>query len=286
MKIFEHISDIKEYISFQKVKGKTVGLVPTMGYLHEGHASLIDRSAADNDITVVSVFVNPTQFAPNEDFASYPRDLAADIALAEAHGADIMFTPSAEEMYPQGYNTYVDVEELTQGLCGKARPTHFRGVTTVVCKLFNIAMPNRAYFGQKDAQQLAVITRMTRDLDMDITIVPCPIIRETDGLAKSSRNVYLSPDERSRAVVLHKSLCMASEMIANGERGAQVIRDAMIHTLESAAPTLIDYVEIVSADTLTPIAALAERVLITLAVKFGNTRLIDNVIVDIQYLEE
>ena len=281
MKIFERIADIKEYILFQKVKGKTVGLVPTMGYLHEGHASLIDRSAAENDITVVSVFVNPTQFAPNEDFASYPRDLAADIALAEQHGAEIIFAPSAEEMYPNGYNTYVDVHELTQGLCGKARPTHFRGVTTVVCKLFNITMPNRAYFGQKDAQQLAVITRMTRDLDMGIAIVPCPIIRESDGLAKSSRNVYLSANERSRAVILHKSLCMANDMIIGGERNVQTVRDAIVQMLESAAPTLIDYAEVVSADTLAPITSLTGRVLIALAVKFGNTRLIDNIIVDV-----
>lgn len=281
MRTFERISEIKEYLAFQKAKGRSIGFAPTMGFLHEGHCSLIQKSASENDITVVSVFVNPTQFAPNEDFEKYPRDIQSDLHLSEQAGAQIMFTPSVEEMYPDGYATYVDVMRLTQGLCGKSRPQHFRGVTTVVCKLFNIITPTRAYFGQKDAQQLVVLSKMVRDLDMDVTIVPCPIVREPDGLAKSSRNVYLLPDERSRATALYRSLCRAVEMVDLGERNAATLKTVIGEVLAGASPSLIDYIEIVSADSLEPATLLAGKILIALAVKFGNTRLIDNIMIEI-----
>lgn len=277
MRIFDKIEELQEYLAFQQAKGKSIGLVPTMGYLHEGHLSLIERSAADNDVTVVSVFVNPTQFGPSEDLETYPRDLERDKRLAEQTGADVMFTPSPEEMYPDGYRTYITVEGLSGMLCGKTRPIHFRGVATVVCKLLHIVSPDRAYFGQKDAQQLVVIRRMVRDLNLSVKIVGCPIVREADGLAKSSRNVYLTEGERHRAPILYQSLCMAQQMVEAGERKADTLRDAIVEKIQSASPTRIDYVEIVGSDTLEPVTLLAGRVLIALAVKFGNTRLIDNI---------
>lgn len=278
MRVITTVDEMRLYIKEEKAKGNSVGLVPTMGYLHEGHASLIARSAAENDVTVVSVFVNPTQFGANEDLDSYPRDLEHDCAVAEQAGAQVIFHPTAAEMYPSGYHTYVNVEEITLPLCGKSRPTHFRGVTTVVCKLFCIVTPDRAYFGQKDAQQLIVIKQMVRDLNIDIAIVPCPIVREADGLAKSSRNVYLSEEEHQQALVLSQALTLARELYENGERNAVVLKNAMIEKIQSAPLADIDYVELVDLETLQAVQSLTVPTLAALAVRFGTTRLIDNTI--------
>lgn len=278
MKIITTVSEIKQYIKEERANGHSVGLVPTMGYLHEGHASLIARSAAENDITVVSVFVNPTQFGANEDLDSYPRDLEHDCAVAEHAGAQVIFHPTAAEMYPNGYRTYVNVDEITLPLCGKSRPTHFRGVTTVVCKLFCIVAPDRAYFGQKDAQQLIVIRQMVRDLNMSVKIIPCPIVREADGLAKSSRNVYLNEEERCQALVLHQALALAEELYKNGERVVENLRHIMIEKIQSAPLAKIDYVELVDLESLQTVQTLEQPTLAALAVRFGTTRLIDNTI--------
>ncbi len=278
MRVITTINEMRLYIKEERAKGKSVGLVPTMGYLHEGHALLIARSAAENDVTVVSVFVNPTQFGANEDLDSYPRDLEHDCAVAEQAGAQVIFHPTAAEMYPSDYRTYVNVEEITLPLCGKSRPTHFRGVTTVVCKLFCIVAPDRAYFGQKDAQQLIVIKQMVRDLNMDITVVPCPIVREADGLAKSSRNVYLNEEERRQALVLNQALALAQDLYKNGERNANVLKDAMVKKIQTAPLADIDYVELVDLESLQAIQTLTTPALAALAVRFGATRLIDNTI--------
>ncbi len=281
MRLIESINDIKAIIRSQKSMGKTIGLVPTMGYLHEGHMSLVNMSVQHNDFTVLSVFVNPTQFGPNEDFDRYPRDIERDIKMAEAAGVDVVFSPSVEEMYPDGYKTYVEVEDITKILCGRTRPGHFKGVTTVVNKLFNIVQPDRAYFGQKDAQQVVVINKMVKDLNMNVEIVTCPIVREEDGLAMSSRNVYLSTEERKSALILSKSLFEAQELIKNGENRKENILKYIVDRIKSEKGAQIDYVEIVNADTLDSIGEfLKGRVLIALAVKFGNTRLIDNAIVE------
>jgi pantoate--beta-alanine ligase len=261
---------------------KTVGLVPTMGYLHAGHASLIRRARQENDLVVVSVFINPAQFGPNEDLSTYPRDLEKDSALMRAEAVDLAFLPSADEIYPPGYTTYVEVQgPMTGTLCGRSRPGHFRGVTTVVSKLFHLVAPNRAYFGQKDAQQLAVIEKMTRDLDFDIDIVGCPIVREPDGLAMSSRNVYLSETQRAQAPAISRALFEARNRIHDGERDAAVIaRDIKksISTIDTAA---MDYVSIVDSRTLTDLERLSGEVLIAVAVKLGRTRLIDNIRVEV-----
>ena len=259
--------------------GATVGLVPTMGALHEGHLSLIRAARAENDTVTVSIFVNPTQFGPNEDLKRYPRNLERDRLLCEKAGADLVFAPTDEEMYPAGFSTWVDLEGITEGLCGRSRPGHFRGVATVVTKLFNVCRPDRAYFGEKDAQQLAVIRRMVRDLDMPLVIVPCPTVREADGLAMSSRNVRLTPEERSQAPALYRSLITARELIAGGERDAAIIAQAIRHTLAEATLGEVDYVEIVDADTLAPVQVVPGDCLIALAVRFpgSGTRLIDNV---------
>jgi len=229
----------------------------------------------------MSIFVNPTQFGPNEDFDRYPRDLERDLKLAEAAGVDVVFAPSVKEMYPDGYKTYVNVEGITEVLCGKSRPGHFRGVTTIVTKLFNIVEPHRAYFGQKDAQQVAVIKKMVKDLNMNVEIITCPIVREEDGLAMSSRNVYLSPEERKSAVILSKSLMEAEELIKKGETDAKKIRKYIIDRIQTEKNAVIDYVEVVNADTLENVDEIKGRVLVALAVKFGSTRLIDNVIVEV-----
>ncbi|OEF99873.1 pantoate--beta-alanine ligase [Vulcanibacillus modesticaldus] len=280
MKVFKKIKEIKSYLGEQIKQGMTIGFVPTMGYLHEGHLSLIRYAAKDNDIVVVSVFVNPTQFGPGEDLEKYPRDLDRDIRLAQQAGATVLFTPEVEEMYPNGYKTYVEVEQITGTLCGASRPGHFRGVTTVVSKLFNIINPNRAYFGQKDAQQSIVIKRMVKDLNMDIEIIVCPIVRESDGLAMSSRNVYLNKDEREQAVVLSQSLFMAKEMIQNGEKDALKIKKAIIKMIKEKPLADIDYVSIVDIETLTDVSEINNKVLIALAVRFGKTRLIDNIMAE------
>ena len=280
MLIESNIQAVRQQVSEWKKAGLSVGLVPTMGYLHEGHKSLIDAARKENDRVVVSIFVNPMQFGPNEDLESYPRDLEKDAGLCEKSGVDLIFHPQPEEMYAPGFCTYVDMNGLTTQLCGKSRPTHFRGVQTVVLKLFHIVTPDRAYFGQKDAQQLAVIRRMVRDLDVGVTIIGCPIIREADGLAKSSRNTYLNEQERQAALVLNRSLQAGKALIEAGETNAQVIRQEIIKEIEKEPMARIDYVDVVDFDTITPIDTIQGTVLTAVAVFIGKTRLIDNFIVE------
>ncbi|MCT4605963.1 MAG: pantoate--beta-alanine ligase [Marinisporobacter sp.] len=276
MFIVETVKEIRKIIKKEKREGKKIGLVPTMGYLHEGHLSLIKKAKEENDFVVVSVFVNPTQFGEGEDYESYPRELERDSNLAKSAGADILFHPFVGEMYPNGYNTYVETYKVTEKLCGASRPGHFRGVTTVVCKLFNIVAPHRAYFGQKDAQQVVVIKQMVRDLNMDIEIIPCPIVREKDGLALSSRNTYLNEEERRAGLILSKSLFKAKEMIENGERDGLKIKDFIVKNIQGEPLANIDYIEVVNSENLESMKKLEQEILIALAVKFGNTRLIDN----------
>ncbi|NLK77448.1 MAG: pantoate--beta-alanine ligase [Clostridiales bacterium] len=276
MKIITTIEELRPIIKGWKREGLTVGLVPTMGYLHDGHKSLIVKAVAENDKVVVSDFVNPTQFGANEDLSSYPRDIERDAALCEAAGADIIFHPEPEEMYYPDKCTFVDMDKLTKGLCGKTRPVHFSGVCTVVSKLFNIVTPDRAYFGQKDAQQLAVIKRMVRDLNFDITVVGCPIVREADGLALSSRNTYLSDTERKAALILNKSLTIGKEMIEAGEKDAAKVREAIIKNMETEPLAKVDYVEIVDNENLEPVQTIDVPCLVATAVYIGKTRLIDN----------
>lgn len=278
MQIVGTVGEVREQVKAWRREGLSVGLVPTMGYLHEGHKSLIDKAVEENDRVVVSVFVNPIQFGPSEDLASYPRDLDRDAALCEKAGADLIFHPEDEEMYFEDFCTYVDMDDLTKGLCGKTRPTHFRGVCTVVSKLFHIVTPDRAYFGQKDAQQLAVIRRMVRDLNFDLEIVGCPIIREEDGLAKSSRNTYLSEQERQAAVILHKGLIEGEKMLKAGEKDAGKIVKAITDIIESEPLAKIDYVELVDWNTLKPVEQIDGEILVAVAVYIGTTRLIDNFI--------
>ena len=280
MKIVKTVDEVRAQVKEWKKQGLTVGLVPTMGYLHEGHQSLIRRSVSDNDKTVVSIFVNPMQFGPTEDLESYPRDLNADAELCESTGADLIFNPEPEEMYPEGFCSYVNMTGLPDALCGLTRPVHFKGVCTVVNKLFNMVAPDRAYFGEKDAQQLAIIRRMVKDLNMDLQIVGCPIIREADGLAKSSRNIYLTPEERSEAVILSKSVELGKEMVSNGETDAKLIVSKMKELISSSPLADIDYVEMVDMDTMKQIDKVQGHVLCAMAVRFGKARLIDNFIVD------
>lgn len=279
MKIVKTIKEVREIVSEWKKQGLTVGLVPTMGYLHEGHQSLIRRSN-ENDRTVVSVFVNPIQFGPNEDFAAYPRDLERDTKKCEEAGADLIFAPEASEMYAENFSSFVDMTGPTDELCGLRRPGHFRGVCTVVSKLFNIVTPDRAYFGQKDAQQLAVIRRMVRDLSFGIEIIGCPIVREEDGLAKSSRNTYLSADERKAAVIISKSLKAGLEMTENGETDTAKIIESITALIESESLAKIDYIKAVDADSIEPVGTVSGRVLFAAAVYIGKTRLIDNFIAE------
>ena len=280
MKIVKTIEEVRTAVKAWKAEGLTVGLVPTMGFLHEGHESLILRAAAENDRVVVSDFVNPTQFGPGEDLESYPRDLNRDAALCENAGAALLFNPEPSEMYADDACTFVDMRALTGELCGKSRPIHFSGVCTVVSKLFNIVTPDRAYFGQKDAQQLSVIRRMVRDLNFGIEIVGCPIIREADGLAKSSRNTYLNEAERQAALVLSRSLNAGRALVENGETSAQAVRDAIINEIEKEPMAKIDYVDVVSFDTITPVETIQGSILVAIAVFIGKTRLIDNFMVE------
>lgn len=283
MDIATTVKEVREQVKAWRKEGKTVGFVPTMGYLHEGHESLIKRAVAENDAVVVSIFVNPMQFGPTEDLASYPRDLEADSKLVEAAGAKLIFHPEPEEMYEEGFCSYVDMNGLTNALCGLSRPVHFRGVCTVVNKLFNIVKPDRAYFGEKDAQQLAVVKRMVKDLNMDIEIVGCPIIREADGLAKSSRNTYLSPESRKQAVILSKSIFMARKMIEDGERDAEKVKKAMRELIESEPLTDIDYVEIVDVNTMKSLDVIKGDILCAIAVNVGGeARLIDNTMMTVE----
>lgn len=280
MKIVGTVKEVREQVKAWRKEGLSVGYVPTMGYLHEGHASLMKKSVEDNEKTVASIFVNPMQFGPTEDLEAYPRDLDRDAALCEEIGVDLIFHPEVEEMYEDGFCSFVDMNGLTKGLCGKTRPTHFRGVCTVVNKFFNIVKPDRAYFGQKDAQQLAVIKRMVADLNMDIEIIGCPIVREADGLAKSSRNTYLSEEERCAALCLSKSIFLAQSLVRDGEISAEIIKAEMRKVLESEPLARVDYVEVVDSLTIEPVVEVKSGTLIAIAVYIGKTRLIDNTIIE------
>ena len=279
MKIVGTVKEVREQVKEWKKQGLSVGFVPTMGYLHEGHKSLMDAARKGNDKVVVSIFVNPMQFGPTEDLATYPRDLDHDAALCESAGVDLIFHPEAEEMYEKDFCSFVDMTGLTEGLCGKTRPIHFRGVCTVVNKLFNIVTPDRAYFGQKDGQQLAVIKRMVRDLNMDIEIVGCPIVREEDGLAKSSRNTYLSSEERKAALILSKTVALGKEL-AKTEKDANKVVEAMKKNIETEPLAKIDYVEAVDALSMAPVEKLEGTCMLAMAVYIGKTRLIDNTLIN------
>ena len=281
MKIVGTVKEVREQVKEWKKQGLSVGFVPTMGYLHEGHKSLMDAARKGNDKVVVSIFVNPMQFGPTEDLATYPRDLDHAAALCESAGVDLIFHPEAEEMYEKDFCSFVDMTGLTEGLCGKTRPIHFRGVCTVVNKLFNIVTPDHAYFGQKDGQQLAVIKRMVRDLNMDIEIVGCPIVREEDGLAKSSRNTYLSPEERKAALILSKTVALGKEL-AKTEKDANKVVEAMKKNIETEPLAKIDYVEAVDALSMAPVEKLEGTCMLAMAVYIGKTRLIDNTLINEQ----
>ena len=282
MILCQNVAELKNLVANFKQDGKSIGLVPTMGALHEGHASLIKAAHAENNITIVSVFVNPTQFGPNEDYAAYPRTLEKDCTVAENAGADVVFAPKKEDLYPNKDMTWVEVTgDITKVLCGRTRPIHFRGVTTVITKLFNLTMPDRAYFGLKDAQQTQVLQRMVDDLFFNVNLRIMPIVREADGLAKSSRNVYLSPEERKAALILSKSLKHAQDLFLQGERNSAKIVDAVTQMIKSEPLSDIDYVEMYKLPGLLPVdEVISGKVLLALAVKFGTTRLIDNVILE------
>ena len=276
MRVVEKVNDVRSTVKEWKAKGLKIGFVPTMGYLHEGHESLIRKASEENDRVVVSIFVNPIQFGPKEDLSTYPRDLERDSLVCDRSGADIIFHPKNEEMYFEDFSTFVDMNGLSVGLCGKSRPTHFRGVCTVVTKLFNIVAPDRAYFGEKDAQQLAIIKRMVRDLNIDVEVIGCPIIREEDGLAKSSRNTYLSVEERNAAIILNKSLTLAKEKIQDGERNSGAIIKLIEETINSEKLARVDYIEVVDSLSMKKVERIEKSVLVAIAVFIGKTRLIDN----------
>lgn len=277
--IIETINELNAQLSPYRKGGKSIGFVPTMGFLHEGHLSLIKRAKAENDIVVVSDFVNPTQFAPNEDFESYPRNIERDEELATVAGADFIFHPSVSEIYPEGSSTFVEVEgDITKVLCGESRPSHFKGVTTVVAILFNIVKANKAYFGQKDAQQVAVLIQMVRDLHMDVELIVCPIIREEDGLAMSSRNTYLSEEERKQSVVLNKALKLAEVAFNNGENNINELINIITNKINEMPLADIDYISIYDYPSLRVINNINQEAISAVAVRFGKTRLIDNII--------
>ena len=282
MKVVTSIPEMQEASSSLRRAGKSIAVVPTMGYLHNGHLSLVKIAKKNSDVVITTIFVNPTQFAPHEDFDKYPRDIEADKAHAQSAGTDILFTPDVSSMYPENYLTYVEIEKISKVLEGKFRPSHFRGVATVVAKLFNITQPHIAVFGQKDAQQIAIIKQMVRDLNFNIKIVVGPIIRDRDGLALSSRNVYLSPQERREAIVLHQSLKLAQQIIHSGARHSHEIIENMMKLISSKPSAQIDYISIADAKTLSELSTIipATEVLISLAVRIGTTRLIDNIIVN------
>ena len=282
MQVVKTVKEVRDIVSGWKREGLSVGLVPTMGYLHEGHRSLIEKSVSENDRTVVSVFVNPIQFGPSEGLASYPRGLQRDMDVVGSAGGDLIFHPEPSEMYPGHFTSFIDTSETTELLCGAVRPGHFRGVCTVVGKLFNIVMPERAYFGQKDAQQLATIRRFVRDLNFNVQIVACPIVRESDGLAKSSRNTYLSADERQAALVLSQSLQKGKALIDAGERDAAAVKEAIRAHLLTQPLARIDYVEVVDNENIRRVERISGSTLVAIAVYIGKTRLIDNFIAEVQ----
>ncbi|MHB1485739.1 MAG: pantoate--beta-alanine ligase [Saccharofermentanales bacterium] len=270
------IKETREIIKEWKKKGFTVGFVPTMGHLHDGHKSLITKARKENDKVVVSIFVNPIQFGPDEDYEKYPRNMERDLEICSDAGADLVFAPLAIEMYASNNLVYIDVDELGDGLCGSMRSGHFRGVCTVVAKLFNMVIPDKAYFGEKDAQQLVIIKRMVQDLNFDLEIIQCPIIRELDGLAMSSRNIYLSAQERQAALVISRSLDLAKQALYQGERNAKVIRKLITKKIQTEPLASINYVEVVDAETLRSVSEISEPVLVAIAVYINKTRLIDN----------
>ncbi len=282
MKTIADIQEMQKLAEQARRAGKVIALVPTMGFLHEGHLSLIRIADAEADIVVTSIYVNPTQFGANEDIDQYPRDLDRDTMLAEQAGTDVLFIPTDTAMYPHYYQTFVNMRNLTQGLCGAFRPTHFRGVTTIVTKLFNIVKPHIAVFGQKDAQQAIVIGQMTKDLNFDIEIKVAPIVRHEDGLAMSSRNKYLTPQQRLDVPVLYQALCQARDIIEKGERNATAVKKYMKKMIDGIAPNKIDYIEIVDAGTLEPLQKISGNILIALAVYIGKARLIDNILIKIK----
>lgn len=281
MQIFHTISETRAFVRKAKARGQVIGLVPTMGYLHEGHLELMRRAKKQCDIVIASIFVNPTQFGPNEDFGRYPRDLERDAGMAGSVGVEAIFNPPVEEMYPQGYCTYVEVERITDKLCGLSRPGHFRGVATVVTKLFNIVQPDFAFFGQKDAQQALVIKRMAGDLNMALEVVIVPTVREQDGLAMSSRNLYLEPEQRRAALVLSRGLEQARKAVREGERDTAKVRQLVIDMIQAEPLAEIDYVELYTYPGLEPKERLDGLNLLALAVKIGRTRLIDNAILEV-----
>lgn len=274
-------TEVRDHVSQWKKDGLTVGLVPTMGYLHEGHASLVDKAVSLCDRVVVSDFVNPTQFGPNEDLETYPRDFDKDCRLLKEHGASLVFHPEVSEMYDSDAATYVEIlSEMPKQLCGKTRPIHFRGVCTVVSKLFNIVTPDKAFFGQKDAQQLAIIRKMVKDMCYNIEIIGCPIIREPDGLAKSSRNTYLNPEERKAALCLSRAVFLGKDLVKSGETNARKIEQAMTEEISKEPLARIDYVQVVNGTTMMPADTIDGNNLVAIAVYIGKTRLIDNFIVE------
>ena len=282
MILCQDVAKLRELVANFKKENKSIGLVPTMGALHEGHASLINASAKENDITIVSVFVNPTQFGPNEDYEAYPRTLENDCIVAQNAGADVVFAPKNKDLYPNEDMTWVEViGDITKVLCGRTRPIHFRGVTTVVSKLFNLSRADRAYFGLKDAQQTEVLRRMVDDLFFNVELRIMPIVREADGLAKSSRNTYLNAEERKAALVLSKAVFKGEELIKNGEKNSDVILNTMKDIINSEPLAKIDYVQLVNADSIEPLETAEGRVLVAMAVYIGKTRLIDNFIVEV-----
>jgi len=273
MRVVKTISDIRALR--QRLKG-TVGFVPTMGFLHEGHLALVKRAKTENSAVIISIYVNPTQFGPKEDFGAYPRDLDRDLELLRKEGTDIVFVPLDDEMYPPGFSSWVDVEKVTERLEGASRPGHFRGVATVVAKLFNIVQPTRAYFGQKDAQQVVVVKRMVADLNMNLEVVVVPTVRESDGLAMSSRNIYLSPKERQAATILFKALTLAQRLWRSGEKDAEKIRRQMTALIQKEPLAQVDYISIADAEMLKESNSLDRPAVASLAVRIGKTRLIDN----------
>ena len=274
MKVVETISEMKKT---RRALKEPVGFVPTMGYLHEGHVFLVREAKKENKSVIVSIYVNPTQFGPKEDLSKYPRDLKRDLEMLEKVGTDVVFFPSNEEMYPDGYDTWVEVDKLTKRLEGASRPTHFRGVTTIVNKLFNTVEADNAYFGQKDAQQALVIQKMVKDLNMNVRVIVCPTMREPDGLAMSSRNVYLTTEQRKQATVLNRSLQLAKDLYTKGERNAPKIKQQMTGLIQKEPIAVIDYISIANPDTLEELDAIQGQALVSMVVKFGNTRLLDNV---------
>lgn len=276
LKVVTTVDAVREQVKAWKKEGFTIGLCPTMGYLHEGHASLMAASVAACDKTVTSVFVNPIQFGPNEDLEDYPRDFDHDCAIIEEKGVDLVFHPDPSEMYADDFSTHVDVDVLSKTLCGKTRPIHFRGVCTVISKLLNIVHPDKIFFGKKDAQQLAIVRRMVRDLNFDVDVVGCPIVREADGLAKSSRNAYLSDDERKAAVILSRAVRRGQDMVQNGERDSKTLLRGMRDVLDSEPLADVEYVEVVNGENMQPIDTFDDGDLVAMAVRIGSTRLIDN----------